>query len=513
MSDTRRPSRTGKAMIAGKAAFAAVSAAALIGVMAVAGVCRPWSSLVDDAGAGASTSSFSVSTEQIEQYCAGRMALADMNTYGDSEFQTSAGDIASSARYVAFGSVYLAQVEPNVQDADVTPEQLDEAPGDDGVMTLDGVVDDGPRLFDAGLTESEDGTGASGSTASWATEGDLRGLSAASCVVPSLNQSFLLPATRSGVTQELIVANSSDIATAVTLQVWGSSDGEPVSLTTGNTLTVEAHGENSVDLAAGASGHDGLFVTLDSDDTPVSAVVRIVAMDGLDPAGSDYALPIGAAERRLTLPSVNAGDEVRLLVRPERDSDVTVSWITTRGTTQAVEQSVEAGKVTSLDLGEAPDRVVGVRVDSEAPAHASAYVRRTGDGGQSDFMMVNPGVPAASAAVVLPSGIDGDLTLHNTGEQSAEATIHAYAADGEHLADRDMTLDAGASARVPMDDLDGDAAIAVLDDPHQTIVWGARVTNGDVEDAGLAGVANLPSTALTPLRATVLSEPSRAVVR
>ena len=145
MSDTRRPSRTGKAMIAGKAAFAAVSAAALIGVMAVAGVCRPWSSLVDDAGAGASTSSFSVSTEQIEQYCAGRMALADMNTYGDSEFQTSAGDIASSARYVAFGSVYLAQVEPNVQDADVTPEQLDEAPGDDGVMTLDGVVDDGPR--------------------------------------------------------------------------------------------------------------------------------------------------------------------------------------------------------------------------------------------------------------------------------------------------------------------------------------------------------------------------------
>ena len=128
-------------------------------------------------------------------------------------------------------------------------------------------------------------------------------------------------------------------------------------------------------------------------------------------------------------------------------------------------------------------------------------------------MMVNPGTPAASAAVVLPSGIDGELTLHNTGEQTAEATIHVYAADGEHLADRDMTLDAGASARVPMDDLDGDAAIAVLDDPHQTIVWGARVTNGDVEDAGLAGVANLPSTALTPLRATVLSEPSRAVVR
>ena len=44
-----------------------------------------------------------VSPKVMDQYCPAQMGLADTGTYGDREFQASVGDLASSARYAAFG--------------------------------------------------------------------------------------------------------------------------------------------------------------------------------------------------------------------------------------------------------------------------------------------------------------------------------------------------------------------------------------------------------------------------
>lgn len=248
MTDSRRHARSSAAGLAGKVSVSVVSAVVLIALMTVFVCYRPWTGLVDDAG-GAAAGAYDVSTERIEQYCPGRMALMDSDSYGDSEFHASSGNITSSARYAALGSVYMSSVTP-MADADAEAERLSDGDDADAIAVLSGAVDDGPTLFDTRLTASEDGTGAAGSVASWATDGDLRGVAAATCVVPSLSQSFMLPATATGTTQELVVSNPSDRATAVTMRVWGSSDGEAISLTTGNTLTVDAHGESSVDLAA-----------------------------------------------------------------------------------------------------------------------------------------------------------------------------------------------------------------------------------------------------------------------
>ena len=57
---------------------------------------------------------------------------------------------------------------------------------------------------------------------SWATDGDLKGVSAASCVTPALNQSLMVPGTKTGMTQQLVVANPSAKATSVNIKVWGS---------------------------------------------------------------------------------------------------------------------------------------------------------------------------------------------------------------------------------------------------------------------------------------------------
>ena len=513
MTDSHQHRHPSVASIVGKAAFAVITAIILVGVLALICIVAPLRGLVDDADNSGAAGRYEVSTEQIEQYCAGRMALTDADAYGDSEFQASAGDIASSSRYAAFGSIYSSTIASMPIDMDTEPEALVSPSDDDGLFVASGTVDDGPYLFDTRLTASENGTGAVGSVASWATDGDLRGLAAASCVVPSLSQSFILPAAATGTTQQLVVSNPSDRATAVTLHVWGTHDGNPVSLTTGNTLTVDAQGENSVDLAVGAAGQDGLYVTVDSGETPVAAIVRMTRMDGLDPQGIDYVMPVGTESRHAVLPSVRTHDHVRLIARAEEATEITMSWLTTQESVQADTAHLEAGQVAVFDLGEAPDHVVGALVDSSVPVHAVAYVQRDGDDGQSDFAVINAGESATSSAVVTPPNMRGDLTLINTSSRQIEAAVHAYAADGSHVADQSVELAANAAVRVSLDDMDEEACIAVLDDPSARIVWGSRLTNSDVDDAGVSGVAVIGSTALTPMRQTVLSHENRAVIR
>ena len=62
-------------------------------------------------------------------------------------------------------------------------------------------------------------------------------------------------------------------------------------------------------------------------------------------------------------------------------------------------------------------------------------------------------------------------------------------------------------------DLGEDAAVIMADDPSESVVWGVRLSQPDVDESGLAGLANLQTTALTPVQETVLSQSDRAVIR
>ena len=142
MTDSRRHARSSAAGLAGKVSVSVVSAVVLIALMAVFVCYRPWTGLVDDAG-GSAAGAYDVSTERIEQYCPGRMALMDSDSYGDSEFQASSGNITSSARYAALGSVYMSSVTP-MANADGEAERLSDGDDADAIAVLSGAVDDGP---------------------------------------------------------------------------------------------------------------------------------------------------------------------------------------------------------------------------------------------------------------------------------------------------------------------------------------------------------------------------------
>lgn len=489
----------------------AVSMAIIIAAFVLVTLLRPFPSLVDRAAAESSAISNTVSTEQLQAYCPSRMALLDTEAYGDSEYQVSSGDIASSARYAAFGSVYRSLVGPLTSDISADVEQL-EADEVGDVMTLTGTVDDAATVVDTQLLQSQTGTGVAASVASWATEGDLQGLSAATCVVPALDQAFLLTDTNSGVTQQLIVANPTDRATAVTVLAWGTENGERVSLSTGNTLTVDAYGEASVDLAAAASDLDGLYVTVSSEETPVAAVVRTVTLDGLTPMGSEYALPVADASRTAMLPGVREGDAVGVEVFGESDTDVTMYWVTENGYEQAAEGEADASRVAVFDLQSAPEGALGVMVEASEPVVAVARATQAGDD-QSDFALIDAAEPAESAAVVLPDDVDGELTLMNGSSDEVQVTLHAYDADGVAVDEREITIPAESATSLSVADVNEDACLLELEDTGSAVSWGARLTSPTLDDADVAGLAYLGATALTPVSEEVSAEYDQSIVQ
>lgn len=188
-------------------ALAVISVLLIVVLMAVTLIYRPSWLHADTPTVERSSVGRTVSPRQRQTYCPSRMTIADTDAYGDSEYQASNGNIASSARYAAFGSVFHSSVASMGADMTASVSMLDKKDdSSDDIFVASGNVDDGSRLQDTRLLTASNGTGAVSSVMSWATDGDLKGVSAASCVVPALKQAFLLSGTKTGLTQQLVVA-------------------------------------------------------------------------------------------------------------------------------------------------------------------------------------------------------------------------------------------------------------------------------------------------------------------
>ena len=181
---------------------------ALFVVLVMAPIPNIW---VDKVAASDNAIDQTVSPTQSETYCPAPIGLADTGTYGDSAFQATVGNLSTQARYAAFGSVYSATVSAIGQKSssdDVTLKDADST-DDSSVKTGAQKINQGARLINTRMLQAAAGTGTVGTIASWADDGDVRGISAASCVSTSLSQSFLLSDSTTGTTQQLIVSNLS----------------------------------------------------------------------------------------------------------------------------------------------------------------------------------------------------------------------------------------------------------------------------------------------------------------
>lgn len=509
MNMNERPVNSG--LTAGKIATGAITLVALVALLVGMIVVRPLPSGVDAAAADSSVIRQSVGQRVSVNYCPARMTLADNTQYGDSAYQTSEGDIASSSRYAAFGSVYSSVLTGLT--GDDKGELEDKDPADDAaVHLLAGNADGGAIVQTTQLLDANNGTGVSSATASWASSGDLRGIAASGCVDAGLDHSFLLPATQTGWTQRLVIANATAKATTVNVQAWGTSSSDRLSLAVAGTVSVAANGESTVDLSAAAPGQDALFVTVSSRDTPVSAVVRVVAMNGLNPQGNDYVTASGQADQRIALPGVKGAQGVKALLFGRSDASVTLSWITPTGLATAQETRIDANKVQSVDAGAPPADAIGLAVTADQAVNASLVVTMNGDGGQSDFAVV-PGIArAVSSAVAVPDQVDATVNLVNWNREASSVKVSAFDADGKLLGTKQVDLTANGAASLSAEDLGQGVAAIKVDDEGQSVSWNVTLGRKDLADRKVGAIAALGPRALTPLRATIGADPALGVI-
>ena len=490
-----------------KAVVGVISTVIIVGLFVALLVLTASGRWIDSVSSDSASVSHAVSQRRITAYCPSRMTLPDASAYGDSEYQPSEGDISSSAGFAAFGAVYRSQFGAFGGSGDTT-QLKDLDPTDTAkVIAASADVDRTSLLFDTQLLESAAGVGASASVASWATKGDLRGLSATFCDVGALEQSFVLPDTQTGTTQQLVVANSSSKATVVDVRVWGTEQSGALALSTGSTLTVAANAESVLSLSAAASGQKGLYVTVSSRQTPVSASVRVIRTEGLNPKGSDYAAAAGEASKELVFPAVAEGDKATLTVYAAGSGSLTAAWVGAAG--QSVHQ-YSGDRVTTIDLGDVPKDASALKITADTKVTADVTVSRDGNGNQSDFALIGAAQTDDRSVAVIPSGLDGRVSVVNASLSSKQMHMTGYDDKGAAVGEKTITVDAGAAASFDASDL-GKNVFAVAAD-GKGLAWGVRLSSSAVSDAKLAGIAYIGATPLMPLQERIWARSDMTIV-
>lgn len=489
-----------------------ISMVSVTAMLVVLGITPGSDLFVDRVDTVGNAVSQTVSPMQSELYCPEPMGLSDTGTYGDSAYQATSGNLSTQAQYAAFGSVYSALVtrlDANAGGGDVTLKDfdlLDETTVRAGSQS----IKQGSRLLETRLLQADEGIGAAGSIVSWADEGDLQGLSSASCVAPALEQRFLLTSTVTGTTQQLIVANPSAKATTVEITAWGSENGKSLSLSTQSSLSIPARGESVLDISAAASNHDGLYVTVSSAETPVAAVVRTVVMDGLTPKGSDFALPLPKASNTAVAASIGAGDAVSAYLFSKSDTHVTLSWVTNNGLVDAQDLTLQSDQVSAVDLDKAPDHALGLMLTAEDAVSMSVRATSFGKDGQEDFALIRAGMAVSTGAMAFPEGYDAALTLANASTDDTQATVEWYQPDGKPLGTRTVALPANAASNVELEHMKSAAIIVVRG--HNAVEWGVRLNRHGRDDT-VTGFTALSPTSLMPQETHVWARSTPGLIR
>lgn len=196
-----------------------------------------------------------------------------------------------------------------------------------------------------------------------------------------------------------------------------------LALSTGSTLTVAANAESVLSLSAAASGQKGLYVTVSSRQTPVSASVRVIRTEGLNPKGSDYAAAAGEASKELVFPAVAEGDKATLTVYAAGSGSLTAAWVGAAG--QSVHQ-YSGDRVTTIDLGDVPKDASALKITADTKVTAGVTVSRDGNGNQSDFALIGAAQTDDRSAAVIPSGLDGRVSVVNASLSSKQMHMTGY---------------------------------------------------------------------------------------
>jgi hypothetical protein len=369
---------------------------------------------------------------------------------------------------------------------------------------------------------------AAGATASVTTAGDLRGLAAASCTVPSTEHWLVGGDSETGSSAVLTVRNPSDRPAGVTLDVLGPTGPVPVG---GQGAFTLAPGEDAaVRLDSLAPEQRRLAVRVQASGARVTASLQAQGIDGLLPSGTDVVEPGAAPTTALAVTGVvangAAADDPRAaelwLAAPDDAGTARITVygpagpVTLRG---AETVDLEPGVVTPVPLGGLEAGTYTVVVDADVPVVGAARFAVAGrqpddsvlDGTPYDVAWtagraVGQAGTASSSQVALPTTVEGATVVLTAvpADRAGDAatagetrvTLRGLDEDGGVAGEQEVVVPAGATIEVPAADLGAVAGVAadVPDGAQDVVTWSVRLTASDGTDAPSTLVATLDPT-------------------
>lgn len=551
--------------------LASLSAIIFIAVSVIFATKSLYTQFVDDALSPSSSITQRVTATNLKMVCPSRLAISESSDYGDSQYRESDGNISSYSRYAVFGNMRNATVRNardnegfasklhavdsikfanksnsnsadssvNSDDSSVnsddsddssssSSEELEEESDAENSNNSDSSVDNSSRVvfyankkidkdsqvLEGKLSSSDSGTGLSASSSSWASNGDLRGLSASSCVIPSRSQTFLVPEVDAGTSIRLISVNSSSKPTIVQIRMWSVEHSSSVlALSTGSTFTVDANSESTFDIAAAASLSKGLYVQVLSEQAPVASFMQYRRMQGLVVKGVDIIQPLESDCKSSIIPGVSQSDNAKLYIWSRKSSNVNISWMDDEGSKFIKTVPLQSQELKVVDLGKVPDKVSALKLDSNNPIASMVELNRKSDGGQEDVAFATRVNGEGYRAIVTPvNPEETSLYLASSGLDNASVKLKAFDYKGDFLKDKTINIRANSSLELKANDIDENAVMFEINS-KSNVAFAARLHKKEVDDAHLASVAWIKSQSLEPQQVSVKVTRTQGVVK
>lgn len=549
--------------------LASLSAIIFIAISVIFATKSFYTQFVDDALSPSSSITQRVTATNLKMVCPSRLAISESSDYGDSQYRESDGNISSYARYGVFGNMHNATVRnardngefasklhsvnsikvannksnsnsddssANSDDSSAnsddssssSSEELNDDSDAENSNNSDSSVDNSARVvfyankkidkdsqvLEGKLSASDSGTGLSASSASWASDGDLRGLSASSCVIPSRSQTFLVPEVDAGTSIRLVSVNSSAKPTIVQIRMWSVEHGSSVlGLSTGSTFTVDANSESTFDIAAAASLSKGLYLQVLSEQAPVASFMQYRRMQGLVVKGVDIIQPLESDCKSSIIPGVSQSDNAKLYIWSRKSSNVNISWMDDEGSKSIKNVPLQSQELKVIDLGKVPDKVSALKLDSNNPIASMVELNRKSDGGQEDVAFATRVNGEGYRAIVTPvNPEETSLYLASSGLDNTSVKLKAFDYKGDLLKDETIDIRANSSLELKANDIDANAVMFEINS-KSNVAFAARLHKKEVDDAHLAAVAWIKSQSLEPQQVSVKVTRTQVVVK
>ncbi|MBP2437583.1 DUF5719 family protein [Microbacterium amylolyticum] len=321
-----------------------------------------------------------------------------------------------------------------------------EAPDTDGRTTIDGV---GEATTIVQLPDGTDPIAVSGAGSALLNEPDITGFAASACRAPT-PEAWLVGATvATGITDIVVVANPSEVAATVSLEVFGV-DGR--TRPPGGEFALPAGAARAIPVASISGAEQSPVVRVIASGAPVRASLQSSRVMTLDPVGVDVqaaaAPATSAVIPRLTITesAAESPDEptaLRLLSIEGVDAvaDVTVVSESSGGVAFSATLELAADQPLSVDLADLAAGSYTVRVDAESPIVAAV---RNVAGADYGWSVAAPELDETSL-VTLPDAPEGQfqVAIANTGDEPVTVVVDRLDRD---VSTRTLDIGVGRSA-------------------------------------------------------------------